>query len=307
MVGTTGFHHVTLVTADASVAAGFYEGVLGLDSAAEGRAYAFSAPAGGRLVVEEDRAGRKGRWGVGGVHHVAMGVAGEDDLLKWKRRLVDAGVSVTGPYDRGYFTSIYFTDPDGQILEIATAGPGYLIDESAEELGRELRIPPERILRGHRDEAAIAALTWPEPVAGVTEAMRLDGIHHVSAISDDLERAEAWYPAALGVDLVKRTVNRDDAKTLHYFWGVRTPDGVAPHSGLTLFGWPSSNYYAREGTGQTRRVAYRAGSADELAAWDERLRSRDVDVTAIEQGRGPRTLAFRAPDGLPLALSVDED
>ena len=60
--------------------------------------------------------------GIGGTHHFALTVADEDGLLKWKRRLIDLGLQVNGPLDRHYFTSLYFRDPDGVILEIATAG-----------------------------------------------------------------------------------------------------------------------------------------------------------------------------------------
>src|SRR5690606_25542483 len=103
-------------------------------------------------------------------HHLALGTRDEETLLKWKRRLTDHGVKVTGPYDRGYFTSIYFSDPDGQILEIATRGPGYGIDASRDALG-EMEMPPESIVVGHRDEAEIAARTHPEPVPEITPDM----------------------------------------------------------------------------------------------------------------------------------------
>jgi len=240
------------------------------------------------------------------VHHLALGVETEDAQLKWKRRLEDAGVKVTGPYDRGYFTSIYFRDPDGQIVEIATAGPGYLIDESPEELGRELQIPPEKIMRGSRDETAIAALTWPEPVPEVTPDMRLDGIHHISGITDDLDRALDWYSATLGLDVIKRTVNRDDRETHHYFWGARDEEGgVRPHSAWTLFGWSGSTYGARGGLGQTHHVAFRASDGDEQEAWREHLLELGVDVTEVLDRQYFRSIYFRAPDGQLLEIATD--
>jgi glyoxalase family protein len=60
-----------------------------------------------------------------GFHHTALGVETGEGLLRWKRRLTDLGWAVSGPYDRGYFTSLYFRAPDGQLLEIATDGPGF--------------------------------------------------------------------------------------------------------------------------------------------------------------------------------------
>jgi glyoxalase family protein len=242
---------------------------------------------------------------VGGVHHRALGVGTGDAQLKWKRRLEDAGVRVTGPYDRGYFTSIYFADPDGQILEIAPAGPGYLVDESPEELGRELKIPPERLLRGHRDEEAIAALTWPEPVPEITLDMRLDGVHHISGITDDLELALDWYPATLGLDVVKRTVNRDDGETHHYFWAARDGDDVAPHSSWTLFGWPGSDYRARGGVGQTHHVAFRARDEEQQAEWRDHLLGMGLRVSPVMDRSYFRSIYFRAPDGLLLEIATD--
>ena len=315
-LATRGFHHITMVAADARRTLGFYRGLLGLGLVKRtvnfddpGSYHLYFGDAAGRpgtlLTFFEWPRAPKGRWGVGGVHHLALGVGTEDALLKWKRRLTDAGVSVTGPYDRGYFTSIYFPDPDGQILEIATAGPGYLIDESPEELGRELRIPPERLLRGHRDEAAIAALTWPEPVPEITPDMALDGIHHISGITDDLELAVEWYPAVLGLDLVKRTVNRDDGKTHHYFWGARDDGGVASHSAWTLFGWPGSTYRSRGGVGQTHHVAFRAEDETQQAEWRERLLELGVAVTPVQDRQYFRSIYFRSPDGLLLEIATD--
>jgi hypothetical protein len=46
------------------------------------------------------------------------------------------------PLDRVYFKSIYTHDPDGHIVELATLGPGFLVDEPEEELGRRLTLPP---------------------------------------------------------------------------------------------------------------------------------------------------------------------
>nr|MBA2753150.1 VOC family protein [Chloroflexia bacterium] len=59
----------------------------------------------------------------------------------WQERLADAGVPTTEVLDRQYFKSIYFNDPDGHILEIATAGPGFATDEDPAHLGESLRLP----------------------------------------------------------------------------------------------------------------------------------------------------------------------
>ncbi len=54
---------------------------------------------------------------------------------------MSAGLSVSPVHDRVYFRSIYTSDPDGHIVEVATAGPGFAVDESADALGERLMLP----------------------------------------------------------------------------------------------------------------------------------------------------------------------
>lgn len=313
---TAGFHHITMVATDARRTLAFYADLLGFDLVKKtvnfddpGAYHLYFGREGGRpgtiLTFFEWPHARRGHWGVGGIHHLALGVATPEGQLKWKRRLTDAGVAVSGPIDRGYFTSLYFADPDGQILEIATAGPGYAIDEPAAALGRRLVVPPPERLPGGRDEGAIARATHPEPVPEITADMVLDGIHHVTGITDDLERAGDFYEEALGLRVVKRTYNQDDAKTKHYFWARYEGASVAPHSALTLFGWEGSRHVARPGAGQTHHVAFRAESAAEQAAWREHLLSLGVDVTTVRDRTYFRSIYFHAPDGLLLEIATD--
>ncbi|HMS04072.1 MAG TPA: VOC family protein, partial [Gemmatimonadaceae bacterium] len=171
----TGLHHITLVTADAQRNVDFYTRVLGLrlvkttvnfdDPSSYHLYYADATGTPGSVITffEWPRAPR-GRPGVGGTHHVALRTSDRDALLRWKRRLSDLGVKVRGPYDRHYFTSIYFRDPDGTILEIATDGPGLHVDEPDGVPGAAQQAPPTALVRGVRDEAVIAATTWPDPV-----------------------------------------------------------------------------------------------------------------------------------------------
>jgi glyoxalase family protein len=91
--------------------------------------------------------------GLGTVHHVAMSVATAEDQLEYRKALVRRGVPVTEVMDRQYFQSIYFREPGGVLCEIATAGPGFLIDERREQLGTGLKLPP-----------------WEEPSRSVIEA-----------------------------------------------------------------------------------------------------------------------------------------
>jgi glyoxalase family protein len=305
-----------MVSTDAPRTLSFYRDLLGLDLVKKtvnfddpGAYHLYFGNDGGRpgtiLTFFEWRSSRPGRWGVGGVHHLALGVATPEAQLKWKRRLTDAGVQVSGPLDRGYFKSLYFADPDGQILEIATRGPGYAIDEPADALGRELVTPPAERLPGGRNELAIAMATHPEPVPTVTHDMRLEGIHHITGITDDMGRADAFYQEALGLKLVKKTFNQDDARTKHYFWADYDGRSVGAHSALTLFDWPGSDYSARPGAGQTHHIAFRAKDGEEQEAWREHLLSMGVDVSPVMERSYFRSIYFRAPDGLLLEIATD--
>jgi len=313
---TAGFHHITMVSTDARRTRAFYGDLLGLAMVKKtvnfddpGAYHLYFGDASGRpgtiLTFFEWAHARRGGWGVGGVHHLALGVATPEAQLKWKRRLTDAGVAVTGPLDRGYFRSLYFADPDGQILEIATAGPGYAIDEPGDALGRALLVPPTERLPEGRDPAAIEAATHPEAVPRITPDMRLQGIHHISAITNDLEAAGAFYEEALGLRLVKKTYNQDDGKTRHYFWAHYDGLDVAPHSSLTFFDWKGAEYPARPGAGQTHHIAFRAESEDHQRAWREHLVGLGLDVSPVMDRTYFRSIYFRAPDGLLLEIATD--
>ena len=83
----------------------------------------------------------KARAGIGQTHHVAFRAKDAEEQLAWQDHLRAMGLEVSPVMDRHYFRSIYFQSPDGQLLEIATDGPGFAVDEPAETLGRALKLP----------------------------------------------------------------------------------------------------------------------------------------------------------------------
>ena len=312
---SAGFHHITMVSSDAARTLAFYRGLLGIGLVKRtvnfddpGAWHLYFGDDGGRpgtlLTFFEWSHARRGHWGVGGIHHLALGVKDRAAQLKWKRRLTDAGVNVSGPIDRGYFTSLYFADPDGQVLEIATAGPGYDIDEPMASLGSSLIQPPSERLPDGRDRDMLSR-THPEPVPVITDDMRLQGIHHITGITNDLERASDFYVDALGLPLIKRTLNQDDATAEHWFWANWDGASVGPHSSMTLFGWPNSNYPARPGTGQTHHIAFRAKDAEEQLAWRAHLLEREIQVTEVLDRNYFSSIYFRSPDGLLHEIATD--
>jgi glyoxalase family protein len=80
--------------------------------------------------------------GAGMAHHVAWRAADDAEQLAWLQRLSEVGLRPSPVQDRKYFNSIYFRMPDGILLEIATDGPGFLVDEPRETLGAGLALPP---------------------------------------------------------------------------------------------------------------------------------------------------------------------
>jgi glyoxalase family protein len=313
---TDGFHHVTLVARNAQRTTTFYRDLLGLRLIK--KTVNFDRPLtyhlyfgdrtgspGSILTFFEWPDAKRGAYGVGGIHHIALRTNDDETLLMWKRRLTDHGVAVTGPYNRGWFHSIDFRDPDGQVLEIATAGPGYDLDEPIEALGRQLKMPPEGQLRGHRDEAAIAAQTFEEPVPEITPEMELRMIHHVTGFSDDLDKAGKLYEQALGMRLIKQSVNQDDPGTLHYFWANYDGSRVAAASSMTLFGWPPTAKHWSEGSGQTHHIAFRARDDTQIEAWREHLQSLGYDVTPVRDRNYFKSIYFDSHDGLHIEIATD--
>ncbi|MFQ5613804.1 MAG: VOC family protein [Anaerolineae bacterium] len=319
-----GLHHITLVCADAQRTADFYTGVLGQRFVK--KTVNFDDPGSYHLYFG-DEVGRPGsaitffEWphapkgypGIGGSHHFALEVADYDGLLKWKRRLTDLGLPVEGPLDRHYFVSIYFNDPDGTILEIATRGPGWAVDEAADHLGTEYRQPPPEMVISNRDEARIEAETWPEPVPEITPEMALrHGMHHITAIGTDIQRTHAFFGELLGMRRVKMTSNFDDPQSAHWYWGVG--DG-RPGTLITYFERdPTKRRRARVGHGQTHHFALSVPDEGTQLEWREKLLEAGLRVSPVMDRVYFKSIYTNDPDGHIVELAtagpgfpVDED
>ena len=86
--------------------------------------------------------------GAGTTHHIAWRVSGDEEQEAWRRHLPELGLRPTEVLDRKYFRSVYFRMPDGILVELATDGPGFAVDEERDALGTRLSLPdwlePER-------------------------------------------------------------------------------------------------------------------------------------------------------------------
>lgn len=85
----------------------------------------------------------RGNMGPGTVHHIAWQVSDLESLKHGKTILEKAKLNVTNIRDRTYFQSIYFRETGKVIFELATEGPGFIVDESWDHLGKQLQLPKQ--------------------------------------------------------------------------------------------------------------------------------------------------------------------
>jgi glyoxalase family protein len=121
--------------------------------------------------------------------------------------------------------------------------------------------------------------------------MKLEGIHHVTAITGDAPRNVEFYADRLGLRLVKKTVNQDDPTVYHLFYA---DERGSTGSDITFFEYPGARP-GRAGAGMVHRVVWRVGSAESLDFWAERLGVK----------RDGAMLRFHDPEGLEHELVVD--
>jgi catechol 2,3-dioxygenase-like lactoylglutathione lyase family enzyme len=128
---TQGVHHITIVGADRQTSIDFWEGVLGmpfvfeqpnLDNESESHLY--FDPGDGRLITvftneERERDPSRTATDIGCVHHVAFSVS-QATFAQVVERLEEREVRHSGVKDRGFMDSIYFEDPLGLLIELAS-------------------------------------------------------------------------------------------------------------------------------------------------------------------------------------------
>lgn len=114
--------------------------------------------ASGEIILRQ-QSGQRERQGAGTVHHLALRVKDASEMRAWAERIESAGYRNSGIKDRFYFESFYFRDRNSILFELATDGPGFMVDSSVEGLGKELDLPP--FLESRRSEitAHLAPLT----------------------------------------------------------------------------------------------------------------------------------------------------
>jgi len=129
-IQTQGVHHITFVGSNREATIDFYTGVLGMPLVFEQpnldvpeETHLYFDPGDGRLLTFFVRPTRQkdstpNPEGIGNLHHLALTVS-RATYTQVVERLKQRGIANTGPIDRGFMDSIYFRDPNGQLLELA--------------------------------------------------------------------------------------------------------------------------------------------------------------------------------------------
>lgn len=142
-----GFHSVTLTVGDYEPTAALLTDIFDYQFVSqEGDRYRLTTASEGPGTIIDIRHRpdvQHGRPGKGTIHHVAFRVPDREAQMTVREQLIDHGLQVTPVKDRHYFQSIYFHEPGGILFEIATDGPGFLIDEDEDELGTRLQLPDQ--------------------------------------------------------------------------------------------------------------------------------------------------------------------
>jgi glyoxalase family protein len=131
--------------------------------------------------------------------------------------------------------------------------------------------------------------------------MKLEGIHHITAITGDAVGNVEFYTGTLGLRMVKKSVNQDDPTVYHLFYG---DDDGSPGMDLTFFEYPGA-VRGVAGDGMVHRIVWRVASAEALDFWASRLGDAGIDVQrGTEPVRGADSVRFADPEGLEHEFAV---
>ncbi|MGI9020756.1 MAG: VOC family protein [Solirubrobacterales bacterium] len=125
--------------------------------------------------------------------------------------------------------------------------------------------------------------------------MKLEGIHHITAITGEAQRNVDFYAGTLGLRLVKKTVNQDEPSVYHLFYADEAGSAGADLTFFEFRGAPAG----RAGAGMVHRVVWRVASSEALDFWAERLGAAGVEVL-----RSDEALLFADPEGLEHELAA---
>ncbi len=219
---------------------------------------------------------------------------------QWSKAVEYRGVDLTR--ERQQAGAEVWRKRAGEALEL-----GCVAGEHLEHVGAEAQRVLQRVEAFEHGQRRIASRA-PEArdersvlhSAIMAPLMKLEGIHHNSAITGDAAANVEFYTGVLGLRMVKRTVNQDEPNMYHLFYG---DEQGSPGMDLTFFEYPGAAPGVA-GAGMVHRIVWRVGSAQALEFWKERLAANGVRAGLTED-----SLLFTDPEGLEheLVHSAAED
>ena len=167
---------------------------------------------------------------------------------------------------------------------------------------------PQRPTRTTGETPPVTDEQLPTPAFGdapeapaAPRRMRISGLHHATLIVADLDRTTAFYRDVLGLALLREAANDDDPGARHFWFGTDA-DG-APGTMLSFLEYPAMPA-GTQGIGATHHLALAVGSAEEVGAWRDYLRSREIPTTDVLERGGLVSVYLRDPDGHILELAA---
>lgn len=132
--------------------------------------------------------------------------------------------------------------------------------------------------------------------------MKLEGIHHVSAITADADKNHDFFTRILGMRLVKKSVNQDNTSSYHLFYADATG---TPGTDMTYFDIPMAGR-TYPGVSSISSTGFRIKSDEALYYWMERFAEFGVKHGQVTERFNRKTLAFEDFEGSRLVLTVDD-
>ncbi len=195
-IQSQGVHHITLVGADRQSSIDFWEGVLGMPFVFEqpnldrpDESHLYFDPGDGRLITiftNEDRAPDPTHppADAGAVHHIAFAISNAT-FRQTVERLDERGIRHSGVKDRGFMDSIYFRDPLGLLIELAS----YRFEPPAGLTHADVLLEAHRVRVGRGDDN-IAPIHLADAIEALTTASR-ESLSEDRAPKDPYRRAPA--------------------------------------------------------------------------------------------------------------------
>src|SRR3989454_6109523 len=289
---TQGLHHITAITSDASSAVNFYTRILALRLVK--KTVNFDDPSAYHLYFGDEKGnpgtlitffdwGKSigfGQVGAGVTHHFAFTTRDGESLSRWKTWLEQNGVSVLGPFDRGSFKSLYFRDPDGLILEIATSGNGRDYSD----------VPHSELILPFGSHTASVKPHAPQ-VREISVEMKLQGVHHVTALTHGSSQTREFFADILNMELIKDN-QRGSSGTAQQVFGI---EGGRPGSMISFIESPVAPG-GNVGVGTVHHIAFAVEDEDLQLEWRGWLFLRRGRVAPRVWMKKFKLIFFPSPD-----------